>query len=280
VEGLDQEGESLLLEALTKDPKLSDTHFYLGFYYKKIGRLEAAREHLEKGLALEEWAPGLTVLGEVCRRLKLLDQARVYFERATILEPGNAEAWYGLGLSYSFLDKDKAVEAFRKAIAADPNEASAHRELGHMLWRRGELAAAKESILVALSLNDEDPWAHNYLGNLLSVDGRHAEAEQEFRRAVDLWSEVPLFVCNLGDALAKQGRMSEAERAYAHALTLDVNNYIANLRYGQILEERGFLEKATVYIERALKSKPSDHRARATLARIRAASRKWRSDPG
>jgi hypothetical protein len=64
-------------------------------------------------------------------------------------------------------------------------------------------------------------------------------------------------------------RLPEAEASYRSALAIDVNDYLVNLRYGQFLESRGRLTKATIYLERALASDPGNSRALALLERIR-----------
>jgi Flp pilus assembly protein TadD len=68
--------------------------------------------------------------------------------------------------------------------------------------------------------------------------GRADEAEKSFRRAIALWPEPPLFYSNLGDALRALGRVQDAERAYMRALSLDISNYLPNLRMGELLLEQ------------------------------------------
>jgi tetratricopeptide (TPR) repeat protein len=267
-----QEAESLLLEAISRAPSLSDAYFYLGFNYKKRDLLDLSKQYIEQGLTLEEWAPGLAVLGEIHRRQNDVEAARRAFERSLSLDPSNAEAWYGLGDTYTFVDDLKAIELFARATLEDPSHVAAHRERGHMLWRNGELEAAEQSIRAALGLNEDDPWAHDYLGHIFSSSGQTEDAKREFLRAVNLRTDVPIFHCNLGDALAQLGDFSAAEAEYIAALALDVNNYLSNLRYGQLLAERGYLKKSAMYLKRALESKPDDRRARQALERVLAMS--------
>ena len=263
-----QEGESLLLEAISKEPSVSDAYFYLGFNYKKRDLLELGKQYIERGLAIEEWSPGLAVLGEIHRRLNEIEAARRAFERSLSLDSSNAESWYGLGATYTFVDDLKAIELFTRATLEDPSHTAALRERGHMLWRNGKLEAAEQSIRGALRINDADAWAHDYLGHVLSSSGRTEDAKCEFQRAAQLDPNVPIFFCNYGDALAQLGDFNAAEAAYRAALTLDVNSYLSNLRYGQLLAEKGYLRKSAVYLRRAVESKPDDQRARQALERV------------
>jgi tetratricopeptide (TPR) repeat protein len=264
-----EEAEKLLVESVRLAPDVSDAHFYLGRLYKSSDRLPLAREHLERAVALEEWAPGFVLLGEVYRQLKLPVEARQAFERATVLDPNDDEAWYGLGLMCRTEDRPRAIAAFKRSVAIDDQHGAAHRELGLMLIHEKDYAGAEQSVRTALRLNDSDAWAHAYLGNILSFTGRHSEAEAEFRRAITLWPDLPLFHNNLGDALRTMGRTSEAERAYTQALSLDISDYLANLHMGEILTEQGRLTSARSYLERALQAKPNEHRALAALNRLR-----------
>lgn len=267
-EGEFQEGERLLREAISIEPTYAEAYFYLGFNQKARNQLDSARDALEYALQLEEWGPGLVALGEVYRQLNLESQALQCFKRAAEFDPDDSEAWYGVGLMLRFVDRGKAIDSFRRAVASDPTNAPAHREFGHMLWRGGQLDSAEESIRTALRLNDTDPWAHHYLGHILLRTDREREAEAEFRKAVALWPDLPLFYCNLGDALARQNRMSEAEENYKHALSMDTRNALANLRMGQLYKERGQFARARMYLERALNSDPSDRRAKEALAAL------------
>ena len=65
------------------------------------------------------------------------------------------------------------------------------------------------------------------------------------------------------------GRLAEAERAYTQALSLDISNYLANLKMGEILIAQGKLTTAASYLERALQAKPNEHRALDALRRVR-----------
>jgi len=269
LEGHDDEAERILLQVISRNPSYPDARFFLGFHYKRSGRLEAARTQLEAGLGLLEWGPAFTVLGEVYRELDLVDAARDAFETAARLDASDSEAWYGLGLTYRFEDTAKATELFRRSVNADSQHVAAHRELGHMYWRAGDLRLAEKSVRTAISLDPRDAWAHYYLGQILLSLGDPSQAQPEFEVAIKMLPDVALLYCGLGDALARRDLMQAAEMTYAKALILDVGGYLANLRYGQILAEKGLLTKALTYAERALKARPTDHRAQELIARLK-----------
>jgi tetratricopeptide (TPR) repeat protein len=267
-QGAVDEGERLLREAIARFPNVPGAYFYLGTYYKNHGDIEEARNLLQKSVDLEEWAPALVNLGEVYRRLKEPQMAQHCFERATVLDPSDSEAWYGLGLMYRRTDEAQAREMFEKAAALDPENGPAWRELGYLAWRRGDSSTAEAHCREALRLDDLDVWAHDYLGMILESTRRDEEAEGEFRRATELWPDLPLFHCHHGDTLIRLGRHAEGEAEYKRSLSLDVNYYLANLRMGQWLKEQGRYAQARRYIERALHADPLNRQAREALSNL------------
>ena len=100
--------------------------------------------------------------------------------------PG-AQAWYDQGLAVEDRDAPGAIEAYLKAIEADPSFLKAH-------------------------LN---------LGCLLHESGRHADAERVYRQAIGACGLDPLLLYNLGVLLTDMGRKSEAMETYETALRRD-----------------------------------------------------------
>lgn len=266
--GDQNEGEQLLRETIRSYPAYSTAYFYLGEYLKDRGRTDEARTLLEQSVELRPWAPAFVLLGHVYRYFKMDDEARQAFQRATVVDPEESDAWFGLGVLERYRDREQAIALLRKAIDLNPENGAALRELGHMLWRNGDLAAAEEHIRVAIRLNADDAWAHDYLGSILRWTDRDEEAEAEFRTAIELWPDQPLFHCNLGEILIRLGREREGERSFKDALALDTSYYLANLRMGQLLRDQGRSAAARLYLERALRSDPSDRRAREALATL------------
>src|SRR6266545_7124808 len=120
--GAVEDGERLLREAIARFPDDSSPHFHLGVYLTHEGELEEAKELLQKSVDLDEWAPALVCLGKVHRRLQETESARRCLERALVLEPENAEAYFLLGLTHQD-DARHAAELFEKAVALDPEYA-------------------------------------------------------------------------------------------------------------------------------------------------------------
>jgi tetratricopeptide (TPR) repeat protein len=78
----------------------------------------------------------------------------------------DSDDWYNLGLDLEDVDPKRAPEAYRRAIAIDPENADAHVNLGRLHQLRGNLKRAKQHYQKALSYLPEHQLALYNLGTL------------------------------------------------------------------------------------------------------------------
>jgi TolB-like protein/DNA-binding winged helix-turn-helix (wHTH) protein len=120
-----------------------------------------------------------------------------YFEQAVALDPNYAEAWAGLGNSYSFFSdvlvsekraeiRSKARAAIAKALELDPDlaeayNASAWLEMGDWDW-----VGAERDLKRAIELDPNYSIAHRTYAHYLMLHRRFDEALKENRLAIDL----------------------------------------------------------------------------------------------
>src|SRR5580704_8589822 len=98
-------------------------------------------------------------------------------------------------------DYPRAIEAFQKAIAAEPTDYTAHFNLG---------------------------FAY-------TMAGQDAEAVTEYRKTLDLHPGVYEAQVNLGNSLFRLNRIAEAEAAYRGALLLKADSAAAESGLGRSL---------------------------------------------
>lgn len=131
----------------------------------------------------------------------------------------------------------QAIEAYKEAIAADPNNASIYVTLARIQVYAGQYEDAIENTQNALLKNPNNPLAH----------------------AVNGWA-----LSNTGDSL-------EAEAAIKRALELDPNNALAHAYYAEILVNTGNFDDIAKAIEESRVAKQLDptlleaHRARGLV---------------
>ena len=132
----------------------------------------------------------------------------------------SSEAYYALGRYHDGSQAwDKAIGAYRNAIAADPRNAEAHNALGVALARLRRHEQAEAALRQAVAIAPGSAHIHNNLGLLLLMSGRPQEAIGELTAAVNhdpgnIGAQV-----NLREARAssERGTGSKADTAVAVA---------------------------------------------------------------
>jgi len=159
-------------------------------------------------------------------------------------------------------------------LAQCPDNDRAHNNLGNVLIREGEVAAAIAHFEAALRLRPEGAGTHYNLGNALQRLGRTREAIAQYEQALQLTPGMPDAQTALGVALEAAGRPAAAIAHYEQALRLDPDYAEAHHRLGIALAGEGRLAEAIGHFERALRdpaTQPEVHNNLGTA--LRAAGR-------
>jgi tetratricopeptide (TPR) repeat protein len=105
-------------------------------------------------------------------------------ERRGAEPPTCAEDWFDRGVALETQDPEAAIEAYERAIAADPALLNARINLGCLLHETGRLDRAESVYREALQVNGDDPMLLYDLGVLLDDRGRKEEAMEAYRAAL------------------------------------------------------------------------------------------------
>jgi tetratricopeptide (TPR) repeat protein len=159
-----------------------------------------ARWHPETGQVLLDLAEGAPTR----------DLAAVVAPPRRRRTPADADAWYRWACETEAGGPGEAEDAYRNALAMNPDHAGAHLNLGRLLHERG------------------DPRA----------------AEYHYRRALGSPAHRATAAFNLGVALEDQGLVEEALLAYARALEGDRTLADAHFNASRLLERLGRREDA------------------------------------
>jgi TolB-like protein/tetratricopeptide (TPR) repeat protein len=168
------------------------------------------------------------------------------YQRALILEPGNAEVVRRASSSQFTLGRyDEAISLIRRAVELDPLSAPSYDDLGEIYYYAGRGAEAVAAFKKTLELNPGFPAARTNLGRIALAHGDPQQALTEMEREPEAaWR-------NQGLALAyfALGRKKEADAALA--------GYVATYHAGaafQVAEIYAFrreTDKAFEWLERA-----------------------------
>lgn len=185
--------------------------------YVKIANSPAAYEEAlhrdpESIGALVAKASALTAAGQPGKAREILNEV---LQKA----PLNATAWYRLGLAEDALGLyPEAVQAFRNALAIDPDFAACETSLGLLLWRTGAASEAEEALRAALRINPYDASAHDILGRTLAGKAEGREALYHFEKAAKLQPGSAAYLYDYALELATLKRTGEAREAVEAAL--------------------------------------------------------------
>jgi len=116
----------------------------------------------------------------------------------------SSEAYYALGRYHDGSQAwDKAIDAYRKAIAADARNVEAYNALGVALARCHRLEDAEATLRQAVGIDPRSAHVRSNLGFVLLLAGRPHEAVGELEGALTLDRENMTARANLREALAQ-----------------------------------------------------------------------------
>ena len=195
-------------------------------------------------------------------------QAAFAFEQAAQGSP-NASILYRLGsLLLKTGQRDKALDAYERALGLQPDLAEASNDLGTLLAENGELPAAIVRFRAALAATPEYPDALNNLGYALLLTGREGEARELYERALKLQPDFPEALNNLGLILGRQGDLDRAEPYFRKALQARAGYGEAANNLALVLVNRGRTEEAIRLLQEFLEQNPASESTYVTLAKI------------
>ena len=160
---------------------------------------------------------------------------------------------------------DKALDCYRRAVAADAGYAPAHMNLGIALQAIGDLNAAIASYERAIVVDPEYAAAHFNLARAHLLHSQHSQAEAEFRIALRIRDDFPEAWVGLAGALEARGRDEDALLALDRAIALRGDYAGALLNSIALLKKLGRIEAAIATSRRVLELEPENYFAHGTL---------------
>jgi serine/threonine-protein kinase len=226
-------------QAATLRPDLAAPYLNLGTALRRQNRLEEAEAMYRKAIALDPDDPAPhNDLGDALFARGKLPEAELAFRKAIALRPDFAQAHYNLGVVLYFRNKPEAAEAawretirlidearekpkregrfqveWREVTQLQSDYASAHFNLGNLLFRQNNLAGAEAAFRKAIAAQPDHSKAYQNLGLLLRTQGRLDEAEGTYRKASDIDPGSPQAHRGLALVLREQGRFVDSLRS-------------------------------------------------------------------
>ena len=152
------------------------------------------------------------------------DEAIQSLQRALALEPRNADALRELANAYDEGGRSAEAEAtFRRAIELRQNSWAAYKDLGVFLNQRGRLAEAATQFERVVALTPDNYSGYSNLGGIYLRLGRYDDAERNLRKSLQLRPTAPAY-SNLGTLAYMHGRYSDASELYRKAIELNATD--------------------------------------------------------
>ena len=187
-----------------------------GWAHLAEGRLESAEAAFKRALDLGAGARAHNGLGRVYASVSGRERrAERSFKLALALEPGLANAQYNLALLYSRWRPKRAVEAFERVLAIQPDHPEAAVQIGRVYARRDQPREALTWFRRQLETDPDHLESRSEAGRLLLVLGEEEDGVRELEGAIALAGRTG-GPAHLTLALARQdaGQLAESHRLF------------------------------------------------------------------
>jgi tetratricopeptide (TPR) repeat protein len=175
---------------LTRDPRSTDGHYFLGLAYLAENKPELAMMELKtvnqigQFTALCPEVPFRKKIAELYAKFNQPEEALKEYLILIKREPNSPEYHYLIGKLFEERNRaPKAVEYYRKTIELDGRHWNAHFHLGMILYKAKKPVEAKTELEISIKLNPENYAASFYLGRLLKENHDYVPALASFEKS-------------------------------------------------------------------------------------------------
>ena len=240
--------------AVSMQPEADSIHYPLAMAYRQIGDLEKARDHLQKrGTRTPEYPDPL-------------------MEELRNVRTGKQFFWSQGTVALSEGRFAEAVEAFRQMVAADPEEAIAHMDLGTALLQLGDVSGALARYQKSLRLSPGNPRLHYNLGLVYTLQKAYPKALEHYQNAIELDPGFENAHFNAANLLMRLGKMAQAGQYYRRVNELNPSHAFARFMQAMTLVKLGRYQAARTLLEASHQALPEEIDITHALARLLAAS--------
>jgi tetratricopeptide (TPR) repeat protein len=194
--------------------------------------------------------------GEEASR-RILEDAVNSLSMASELQPTKGELIKTVAQSLKKLDRyQDASQWFDRLGPIFPQQREVQQELGVILQRSGNLDAAHDCYLRALSAEPSSPDVLSNLGALFQTQEKMDEAAHQYARAVAAQPTHTNAAFNLAGIFRAQSKTAEAMKLYLQILGHSPTHAQSHLHLGAALQATGRGAEAKSYFEKAVQFDP------------------------
>jgi tetratricopeptide (TPR) repeat protein len=216
-------------DVLKSDPNYPDAHRLLArVYWHMLGEGQTEKTNKEN-----------------------LHKAIEHMEALTRLQPSDSDSWQVLGRLYKMNNQgQKAEEAFKKVLNADPDSKSGLTSLAQLYFEQGDYEGAVE-LLKRIPEGDRDAPLLGMLGYAYSETHDYDAAVSTYEKALAQDPDNQELRRGYAEALMGMGNTPAARAQFEKVLKADPDDASTYLRLAQLDRQEGRFDQARKELERA-----------------------------
>jgi tetratricopeptide (TPR) repeat protein len=238
--GLEQEAMNAFRSIPPDHKHYAEARTQIAAIHERRGEFDLAREEVDRAIAIEPTRPLQLYSASLRSKAGDVDGAISFLQGLVDEEPQNDELIYNLGVVYGEAGRTElAIEHMQRALAINPDNASALNYIGYTWAERGEkLDDAEAMIQRAIELRPEDGYIVDSLGWVYYMRARPLveagerdrartyleRALTELERADELTGGDPVISEHLGDAHLLLDQPHRALKHFEEAVQLGPRN--------------------------------------------------------
>lgn len=212
----------LLRKALQIAPNEPDIHFLLGFEFLKKRMFSESLDHVRFALSKDPtFEEQLSIYSFLFEEEKWYDKALEFYTALTEAFPFAGATWFGLGLSYSWLDRyEDSIEAYKLALTCDSEIATANFNIGNSYFELKQYKQAIEYYKLAHEIDPNDFHSLSNIADCYTLTDNIVKALEYYRKTLDLNPNHNEAIMGIAHILQKENKADEArvfiEKAFAN----------------------------------------------------------------
>lgn len=233
-------------EALRYTILLGMAHYGIGQFAQAVPYLRTAADADPKNLAIR------LALAHSLLWSKQYSKVLDVYKQILTLDPDSAEADMLAGEALDEMkDSSGAIEMFRKAAKAKPDEPDVHFGLGYLLWSEKQYPEAITEFQAELAHDPNHVQSMLYVADANIQMNQYIAARPLLEKAVKLDPSLGLAHLDLGIVAANDGRNQEALRELLLAEKLMPEDVNVHWRLGRLYHAMGKKDEAKAELDRA-----------------------------
>jgi len=232
-------------QAIRDDSTNAEAYMRIAREYKDSGEIDQALDYTLKAYRLNPTDPDYEFeVGTLYFQKGEMAKAVQMFKKAIRQMPWNYRAHYQLGQALMRSDQPEAAQSYlaradtlrgklteivrlEQKTRQEPSNMMYWANLGEAYYELGDYSMARESLLMALSVEPHNLVLQNNLAHICMDLGRYQESISYFRNILHADSTLAQVWLNLGVAYAQADQLQQARHAWKTALELQPDNQYA-----------------------------------------------------